>query len=60
MVNVNVDFSLEDVHALHQAVDDAIKAWPGSPARHPSEQEKFIQLKYFLFTIMCEANYENN
>ena len=59
MVNVTVDFTLEDIHALHQAVNDAIEYWPGSPARDPSEQEKFRQLKYFLFTILCEANYES-
>jgi|TARA_B100000073_G_scaffold290731_1_gene253528 hypothetical protein len=59
MVNVTVDFSLEDVHALYQAVNDAIEHWPGAPARHATEQEKFRQLKYFLFTILCEANYES-
>ena len=55
MVTVNVELSMEDVHALHQAIDDAIKTWPGSPARCPTEQEKFRSLKYFLFSILCEA-----
>jgi len=59
MVNVTVDFTLEDIHALYQAINDAIEHWPGSPARHPSEQEKFRQLKFFLFTILCEASFEN-
>tara|TARA_R100000657_G_C4539490_1_gene16548 strand:- start:252 stop:431 length:180 start_codon:yes stop_codon:yes gene_type:complete len=55
VVTVTVELSMEDVHALHQAVDDAIAAWPGSPARDASEQEKFRSMKYFLFSILCEA-----
>ena len=56
MVNVEIEISLEDTRVLYQAVCDAIKYWPGSPARPPEEQEKMQQMKLFLFSIMCEAS----
>ena len=56
MVNVEIDMSIEDCRALYQAVSDALQYWPGSPARPAEEQEKFKQLKFFLFSILCEAS----
>ena len=51
--------SIEDCRTLYQAVCDALEKWPGSPARPPEEQEKFKQMKYFLFSIMCEASIDS-
>jgi len=48
--------SLEDCRTLYTAVCDAIRWWPGSPARPPEEQEKLQQMKLFLFSIICEAS----
>ena len=56
MVNVEIDMSLEDCRTLYTAVCDAIRWWPGSPARPPEEQEKLQQMKLFLFSIICEAS----
>ena len=56
MVNVEIDMSIEDCRVLYQAVCDAIEKWPGSPARPADEQEKYRQLKFFLFSILCEAS----
>ena len=47
--------SIEDCRTLYQAVCDAYENWPGSPKRPPEEQEKFQQMKYFLFSIMRES-----
>lgn len=59
MVNVEIDMSIEDCRTLYQAVCDALEKWPGSPARPPEEQEKFKQMKLFLFSIMCEASLDS-
>ena len=56
MVNVEIDMSIEDCRTLYQAVSDALQCWPGSPARPPEEQEKFRQMKLFLFSILAEAS----
>ena len=56
MVNVELEMSIEDCRVLYQAVCDAIKWWPGAPARPAEEQEKLMQMKLFLFSIMCEAS----
>jgi hypothetical protein len=59
MVNVEIDISIEDCRTLYTAVCDAIRYWPGSPARPPEEQEKLQQMKLFLFSIMCEASLDS-
>jgi len=51
-----MEISLEDCRALYQAVCDALENWPGSPARPAEQQEQFRNLKFFLFSIMCEAS----
>jgi len=53
MVTVQVELPLEDVRALYEAVCVALKYWPGGL---PEEQEKYQQLKLFLFSILCEAS----
>jgi hypothetical protein len=54
LITVNADVC----RTLYQAVSDAIEVWPGSPARPPEQQEQYRQMKLFLFSIICEANYE--
>ena len=56
MVNVEMQMSIEDCRTLYTAVCDAIRYWPGAPARPAEEQEKLMQMKTFLFSIMCEAS----
>ena len=53
MVTVQIELPLEDVRALYEAVCEALKYWPGG---EPEEQEKYQQLKLFLFSILCEAS----
>ena len=60
MEQVDIRVTIQDVRVLYQATCDAIQYWPGSPARDPDEQTKLLQLKTFLFRILCEASYEND
>jgi hypothetical protein len=59
MVSVEMEMSIEDCQCLYEAVCDAYEKWPGSPARPKEQQEKFRQMKFFLFSIMCEASLDS-
>ena len=56
MVTVEIEMSLEECRTLYQAVSEALENSYGFPALPSEEQEKFKRLKFFLFTIMCEAS----
>jgi hypothetical protein len=44
----------DDVRALLYAVNEAIRLWPGSPARPAEEQETLYRLKMGLFAMSME------
>ncbi len=52
------DFDLrltpEGVQALYYAVNEAIRMWPGSPARPAEEQEGLLSLKLAIFAMKME------
>jgi hypothetical protein len=52
------DFELrldpEKVRTLYYAVCEAVRYWPGSPARPPEEQERLLDLKMMLFAMTME------
>lgn len=53
---MKVELDLLSIRVLYDAVSDAIQAWPGSPARPAQQQEDYLQLKTFLFSMLCEAS----
>lgn len=53
---IKCELDLISIRTLYDAVCDAIKNWPGSPARPAQQQEDYLQLKTFLFTMLCEAS----
>ena len=52
-----VELTDEEVRTLLYAVQEAIRVWPGSPARPPQEQEALQALKRDLFTMTLEMNW---
>ena len=52
----HVEITDEHVKVLHYAVSEAIRVWPGSPARPAEEQETLLFLKDRLFRMVLEAN----
>jgi hypothetical protein len=52
------DFDLrltpEGVQTLYYAVNEAIRMWPGSPARPVEEQEILYSLKMAIFAMKME------
>ena len=52
-----VELTDEEVHTLLYAVQEAIRVWPGSPARPAEEQEALQALKTQLFTMTLEMQF---
>ena len=50
-----VELTDEEVRTLLYAVQEAIRVWPGSPARPAEEQEQLQALRHSLFTMTLEA-----
>lgn len=48
----------EEIRALFYAVSEAVRLWPGSPARPREEQEQLQYLKMVLFSLTLELIYE--
>ena len=44
----------EEIRALFYAVSEAVRLWPGSPARPAKEQEQLQYLKMVLFSLTME------
>ena len=53
---IECELDLLTIRTLYDAVCDAIKTWPGSPARPQHQQEDYLRLKTFLFGMLCEAS----
>ena len=49
-----VELTDKEVRTLLYAVQEAIRVWPGSPARPAEEQEALQALKRDLFTMTLE------
>jgi len=54
-----VDLTIEDIHLLHHCVQERLKMWEGSPARHPNEQEHLWYLRDSLYRMVLEYKFEN-
>ena len=53
-----VELTDEEVRTLLHAVNEAIRVWPGSPARPVEEQERLRDLKDALFRMTLEMNWD--
>lgn len=55
-----VELSDDEVRALLYAVSEAIRLWPGSPARPAIEQELLKMLKMSLFSMTLDMSWEHS
>ena len=53
-----VELSDDEVRTLSYAVNEAIRVWPGSPARPPEEQEQLWHLRDSFFRMVLEISFE--
>ena len=54
----NVTLGPDQIRALSYAVDEALRLWPGSPARPPEEQEWLRAMKTSLFMMSMEMVFD--
>ncbi len=52
-----VELTDEEVRTLLYAVQEALRVWPGAPARPVEEQERLRDLKDSLFRMTLEMNW---
>ena len=57
MMGFMVELSDNEVRTLLYAVQEAIRVWPGSPARPREEQEQLQALRNSLFTMTLEMQF---
>ena len=53
-----VELTDDEVRTLLYAVQEAIRVWPGSPARPREEQEQLQALRNSLFTMTLEMQFD--
>ena len=57
MMGFMVELSDDEIRTLLYAVNEAIRVWPGSPARPREEQEQLQALKTQLFMMTLEMQF---
>ena len=60
MMGFEIEISDDEVKTLYYAVTEAIRVWPGSPARPPEEQEKLQALKMTLFGMIMDMQFDRS
>ena len=55
-----VDLRIEDIRTLHYCVQEAIRVWPGAPARPCEEQEHMKYLRDSLYRMMLDYMFEKD
>ena len=51
-----IDLCDDEVRTLYYAVQEALRVWPGAPARPAGEQEKLWALRDTLFRMILEMS----
>ena len=57
MMGFLVELSDDEIRTLLYAVQEAIRVWPGYPARPLEEQEQLQALRNSLFTLTLEMQF---
>ena len=57
LMGFQVELTDEEVRTLLYAVQEALRVWPGAPARPVEEQERLQDLKDALFRMTLEMNW---
>ena len=56
----SVDLRIEDIRVLHHCVQEAIRVWPGAPARPCEEQEHMKYLRDSLYRMILDYTFEKD
>jgi len=53
-----VELTDDEIRTLNYAVNEAIRVWPGSPARPAEEQEMLQSLRDTFFRMILEMSFD--
>ena len=53
-----VDLTDQDIRDLYYAVSEALRVWPGAPARPYDEQIRLMEMKEDLFRMILQMTFE--
>jgi len=54
-----VNLKIEEIQLLYYCVQEAIKYWPGAPARPYEEQEKLWEVRDNLYRMILEHKFNS-
>ena len=54
----HVELADQDIRDLYYAVSEALRVWPGSPARPAEEQIRLTEMKEDLFRMILQMTFE--
>jgi len=52
--------TIDDVRLMHYSIEQAIKYWPGSPARPQEEQEHMWHIRDQFQRMMLDYSFQNS
>ena len=58
LMGFQIELTDDDVRTLLYAVQEAIRVWPGSPARPAEEQEHLQSLRDEFFRMVLEMQFD--
>ena len=58
VMGFTIDITDDEVRTMYYAVTEAIRTWPGAPARPAEEQESLFLLRDSFFRMLLEVNYD--
>ena len=58
LMGFQIELTDDEVRTLLYAVNEAIRVWPGSPARPCEEQEQLQMLRDSFFRMTLEMNWD--
>lgn len=58
LMGFEIQITDDEVRALHYAVTEALKNWPGTPLRLAEEQEHLESLRMGLVQMLLEMQFE--
>lgn len=58
LMGFEIQFTDDEVRALHYAVTEALQRWPGAPLRPVEEQQHLNSIKIGLVQMLLEMQFE--
>ena len=51
---LKANFNIKDIRLMYDALNHFYDNWPGSPARHPDEHKRLVEMKNIFYSMLME------